>query len=175
MVLKRVKKRKLILLPMLALVAIIAWAIFGNEKSTRTLSEIGLDSITIDVEAPSISFKVKEETNYICLSRAEYEQAYLPSEFQCYDCNRSKETRAVLKAPFRESDNQILLISKLGDEFHASQIDISSLSDHQISPWYRRISYNPEQAQGMSQCTSKTNALATCYQTKAGCLFLFQK
>ncbi len=167
------KEKKLLVLPLLALVAIIAWAILGDAKNTNAMSATVWDSITIDVDAPTISLKVDEEASYICLSSAEYGQAYLPDEFQCHQCIRSEATTAALDAPWNE--NRPLLISKLGDEIRASEIDVSSISDHRISTWYKNISYYPEKAQGMSQCTSNTNVLATCYQTENGCLFMFQE
>ena len=153
--------------------AIIALAIFGDAQNTNAMRAAISESVAIDAGIPKISLEMSGASDYICLSSAEYGQAHLPEAFQCHQCDMSEAASTVLDAPWNE--NRILLISRSGDQIHASEIDISSISGYRINTWYKNISYYPEKAQGMSQCTSNINALATCYQTTNGCLFMFQE
>lgn len=167
------KDKRLLFLPGLALVAIIALAISGHVQIANSMRTEISESVAIDAGIPTISIEMSGASDYICLSSAEYGQAYLPEAFQCHQCDMSEAASTVLDAPWNE--NRILLISRSGNQIHASEIDVSSISGYRINTWYKNISYYPEKAQGMSQCTLGKRALATCHRTANGCLLLFKE
>ena len=134
---------------------------------------VGGQEIYLDIFAKSISIELEiEENDYMCLSSAEYGQAYLPSPFECNTCIMSVESRETIERPW--SSDRILLISKKGAFIKAREIDLSRVAGIGVRTWYGGISYHPEIVTDMAQCTTDSTAVASCFDYSGECLFLFE-
>jgi hypothetical protein len=137
--------------------------------------------ISLNAAIPSITIDVSAlDSDYMCLTSAEYDQLYLVPEYDCFPCF-SAELMTDESLALRQREwikDRILLAIRKGDSFDLQDIDLSAITSREIANTYNGArtadGIGPNWPRAMSQCTRSKRATAYCYTLPYGaCKFLF--
>jgi hypothetical protein len=137
--------------------------------------------ISLNAAIPSITIDVSAlDSDYMCLTSAEYDQLFLVREYNCFPCfseERMTEESFALRQREWIKDRLLLAIRK-GDSFDLQDIDLSAITSREIDNTYNGAytvdGSTPDWPKTMSQCTRSKTATAYCYTLPYGaCKFLF--
>jgi hypothetical protein len=137
--------------------------------------------ISLNAAIPSITIDVSAlDSDYMCLTSAEYDQLFLVREYDCFPCfsaERMTEESFALRQREWIKDRLLLAIRK-GDSFDLQDIDLSAITSREIDNTYNDVRRSdgsgPDWPKTMAQCTRSKKATAYCYTLPFGaCRFLF--
>jgi hypothetical protein len=125
------------------------------------------DSVEIDFAGYELKW------DYICLSSAEYDQFYLPREFACYQCDKTKRARDLVSKGWSPTD--IMIVIRRGNIIDAFQVKAVVPPGHKESIYtsYKGASYHPEKRRPFKQCSTAPRPQAYCMNYIGQCLLMF--